>query len=295
MNSADPIYYDNLKLSINLDYANFNVMYLRYESPRPNWDVSNHFHTGYELHFIPQGEGAVWIGEKSYKLKDGTFYLTGPNVYHEQKSDKINPMSEFSLNFEFDFIKKPSLEGKGSDLSQIIAAFHHRGFFICEDARSTIELFEKLFHELRNTEIGYYYNLQNIISQIIIDSARYCTQNTISKNLPPIKSDNDRRRFLLDYYFGECYKTLTFEDLMTKLGVSERQLNRIINQYYDMSFKKKLLQIRLENAIALLNKTHLNIEMIADKVGFSNVSYFYRAFKEVFGVTPNEYRESVQG
>lgn len=95
MDSTNPIYYDNLKLSVKLDHININVMYLRYESPRPQWNVGNHFHTSYELHFIAQGEGTVWIGEKSYNLKKGTFYLTGPNIYHEQKTDLINPMIRY--------------------------------------------------------------------------------------------------------------------------------------------------------------------------------------------------------
>lgn len=292
MDSANPIYYDNLKLSIKLDHVNINVMYLRYESPRPQWNVGNHFHTSYELHFIAQGEGTVWIGEKSFKLKKGTFYLTGPNIYHEQKTDLINPMSEFSLSIEVEVSKRGS-DNKVSDAEQIITAFHNKGFFICEEAHKTIELFERIFTELKNSEIGYYYNIKNLLSQIIIDSARYCTPNAFSKEPPPFKTTNDKRRFLLDFYFGEGYKTLTFEDLMDKLGVSERQLNRIINQYYNMSFKKKLLQIRLENAIGLLNKTDLKVEEIAEKVGFSNVSYFYRVFKEIYGVTPKEYREDI--
>ncbi len=116
MDSADPIHYDNLKLTISLDLLSINIMYLRYESPRPSWNVGNYFHTGYELHFINQGEGTVWIGDDSYRLSKDTFYLTGPNVYHEQKTNSLNPMSEFSLNIEFDFLKRSGIESKASDL-----------------------------------------------------------------------------------------------------------------------------------------------------------------------------------
>ena len=48
---------------------------------------------------------------------------------------------------------------------------------------------------------------------------------------------------------------------------------------------------RLENAKMLLNTTNMTVESIAFASGFNNTSYFSRAFKEQYGVSPLSYRK----
>ena len=50
-------------------------------------------------------------------------------------------------------------------------------------------------------------------------------------------------------------------------------------------------RLRCEKAAALLEDTDLSIEIIGVKAGFATPSHFSRIFKEVFGLTPSEYRE----
>ena len=45
-----------------------------------------------------------------------------------------------------------------------------------------------------------------------------------------------------------------------------------------------------EKAAALLSGTKLSVSDIIMAVGYENTSYFYRAFSEMYGVTPREYR-----
>ena len=47
---------------------------------------------------------------------------------------------------------------------------------------------------------------------------------------------------------------------------------------------------RLEFACDMLQKTNLSITEIAMELQYESVSYFLRAFKKKFGVTPSEYR-----
>lgn len=48
--------------------------------------------------------------------------------------------------------------------------------------------------------------------------------------------------------------------------------------------------IRLKKAAQLLLKSKLNISTIAYEVGFNNLSYFSKVFKEEFGILPSEYQ-----
>lgn len=59
-------------------------------------DIAGHVHSknSYEIHYIVGGKGELLTAEKSYNLREGMFFITGPNVYHEQKTHKEDPLTE---------------------------------------------------------------------------------------------------------------------------------------------------------------------------------------------------------
>ena len=58
-----------------------------------------------------------------------------------------------------------------------------------------------------------------------------------------------------------------------------------------MSYSAYVQQIRLNHAEKLLISTNKSIAEIAENVGYHNKGFFYRIFKEKYGVTPKEYRK----
>ena len=50
---------------------------------------------------------------------------------------------------------------------------------------------------------------------------------------------------------------------------------------------------RLELAGEQLLRKKVNIAEIAEKTGFSDVSYFCKVFKEKYGITPKQYRQTI--
>ena len=87
------------------------ILFLRYKPPEPDWYEKPHAHSTYELHFIERGNGTLKSGGKEYALRPGTFYLTGPEIYHEQLTDPHNPMSEYAVNFDIRRCKGKTDEG----------------------------------------------------------------------------------------------------------------------------------------------------------------------------------------
>lgn len=53
-----------------------------------------------------------------------------------------------------------------------------------------------------------------------------------------------------------------------------------------------VIHYKLKQAAHLLDTTENTILSIAQSTGFDNVSYFCRKFKDVFKLTPSEYRKS---
>lgn len=81
----------------------------------------------------------------------------------------------------------------------------------------------------------------------------------------------------------------TSEQLAASLAVSLRTLDRRFRRETGMSLKQWRLQLRLMQALELLNAGH-SVTQIALELGYSSPSPFIYMFREQFGMAPAQYR-----
>ena len=75
------------------------------------------------------------------------------------------------------------------------------------------------------------------------------------------------------------------------VGVSRTKVNEVLKTEYGTTFTNYINKLRLVEASRLLTeKPEAQITEIAYLVGFKNISYFNKLFKEQFGSTPKEVR-----
>ncbi len=81
--------------------------------------------------------------------------------------------------------------------------------------------------------------------------------------------------------------------LAKNMAVSKRQLFRIIKESTGLSPNQLIQEIRLNNALQLLeNQFDMSVSEVAYAVGMSNPGYFATAFKKRFQKNPSSYRSS---
>jgi YesN/AraC family two-component response regulator len=73
------------------------------------------------------------------------------------------------------------------------------------------------------------------------------------------------------------------------IGMSRKNLLRKIKALTDESVNEFIRNFRLNRAAQLLEAKAGTVSEIAYQVGFNNLSYFSKCFKELFGRLPNEY------
>ncbi len=92
-------------------------------------------------------------------------------------------------------------------------------------------------------------------------------------------------------YVDMHYKDADLTALAEELNQSLSSLSRIISRNTGSTFKELLQRKRFHVALDLLRKTSLSVSDIAAAVGYENNSYFYRRFREKYGISPKEYRQ----
>jgi AraC-like DNA-binding protein len=93
-------------------------------------------------------------------------------------------------------------------------------------------------------------------------------------------------------YIEHGYQTATLTELADIMNQSASALSRQIKVVSGSTFKELLQTKRFQRAVALLKETNLAVSDIALAVGYENSSYFYRRFREIYGISPKVYREN---
>lgn len=85
-------------------------------------------------------------------------------------------------------------------------------------------------------------------------------------------------------------RMISIDQLSEHVSLSKYHLIRRFSACTGMTPVAYLTRIRTEQAMELLRGTQLGLEAIAERVGYSSGSYFIKAFRNVTGLTPGEFR-----
>ena len=86
------------------------------------------------------------------------------------------------------------------------------------------------------------------------------------------------------------FKEGTLSELAVEMKVDVYWLSREIKKKSGKTYKELLQEKRMQQAVYLLINSRIAVSDIIEAVGYDNTSYFYRKFKERYGISPKEYR-----
>ena len=87
-------------------------------------------------------------------------------------------------------------------------------------------------------------------------------------------------------------KKLSIEELLRKEPMSKVTFQAIFKQIYGDTPYAHIKKYKMNLAAVYLQETDQSITQIAGELGYSNISKFAKAFQEVFGILPKDYRRA---
>jgi two-component system response regulator YesN len=93
------------------------------------------------------------------------------------------------------------------------------------------------------------------------------------------------------YILEHLEEGITLKDLAKHFLYSPNHLGQMFKEETSEHFSDYILNLRLDRVKQLLDDPTMKIYEAADRLGFKNMTHFYRLFKKRFGISPGDYRK----
>lgn len=249
---------------------------LRYDPQRQG--QTNHFHSCFELYCNSAGTSLLRLDfSNEITVDKGEWVLLRPRQLHEELV--YGRCSGYTLGIESDPLGGSLFERALQD-----------GYVKGVNGRIA-DLLSEVARQCREHPVGYAEYISHLLSILMLELCRACGARSNDRIRAAKTPENVGQ--IIDSFFNRVFRSekegLSIANLASELHLSTRQCSRILQKYYGMSFGKLLLVTRLRFTECLLLQTERPISEICELCGLSE-PYLVRSFKEVYGLTPAQYR-----
>ena len=256
--------------------------------PKDFPQVALHWQNSVELVFVKRGMGTVQVGLESVRAMAGDIFVFAPGVLHGLGQIPGETMEYENIIYEVDLL------GGSGDLC------YRRYLLPLQSGRlslphrltqghpcycTALECLHRLETVNRDRVLGYELQIKGLLLCLL--SALVAQ----SDGLPPRENGDTRRlKAVLQYVTAHFADNLPVAEAAAVCQCSPSHFMRWFKQMTGQRFTEYLNIYRLNAAAEALRTTDDTVLTVAERCGFKNLSYFNRAFKASFGLTPREYR-----
>lgn len=227
------------------------------------------------IHYCVDGEGFFRIRDQQNHIHAGDIFMIPPYTENTYFPDPENPWSYRWIGFRGTLVEK-ILERCGLTPEHYI--LRDRGDTGLE------ELFAGVYDSFREGR-----ELRALGDALAVLDYLECYVNFREKErLVP----GEQHFYEIEYYLRQHYREdLKISQVAEAVNIDRTYIYRLFRKYAGQSPSQYLQRYRLEQAAVLLRKSSLSVTEICYEVGYQNLPYFTKSFKEYRGMTPSEYRK----
>ncbi len=263
-----------------------------------------HIHDFIEIIYVLKGGGVNFINDVAYPIIAGDVYIINRGATHSFYTD--GELAFYNLMFLFEIFSDKELQlleetAEFKNLFKIRYSEPENGIsgklFIPQPMSEKLKTaFDRLYEELRNTAPGYQINAKAWLSILITELCRTKLQLKNSNvNIKQSNSSHDPLAKALDFINKNYLKTLSLDEIAASANLSRTYISEFFHNRTGTQIFRYINTLRIEKARLLLSsEENMNISEISTECGFDDSSYFTRVFREITGVPPRSYRQSLK-
>jgi len=246
-----------------------DIRHVIFRKCTPGWEMPEHELSACNLTYLIQGEARYIINGQTIELKQGSLLILPKNCIRKGITFPDRLMHCFSVEFNL----------KNSRNQELTPPFP----LVTQPGRheDIIQLLHELSFSWIDKQPGYLIKCKGLFLQII---HRFL-------ELVVIKSDSfagDSRITKVIRYIAAHYpEHITVKKMAEIAGLNSTYFGALFRQTMGMGFLHYLIQTRIRNAENMLSSGEYKVGNVAEACGFTDVSHFYKQFKQIKGYPPS--------
>lgn len=158
--------------------------------------------------------------------------------------------------------------------------------------RRILDALDDAFRETACQQPGYEFRVREALSQAVLQLCSHAPAGR-SCSTAALRSA-ERVKTMLQYIQSHVAEPLSVPQIAASASISVTECLRCFREVMNTTPNQYLRQYRAQRAAELLSSSTLRSADIAAQCGFSDASYFARCFREVYGMSPADYRRKGQ-
>lgn len=252
----------------------------------PNEPLSSfgpHIRSHYLFHYVISGCGTLCShntkGEEcTYHIRSGQGFLIVPGQVTTYTADAQHPWEYTWVEFNGMHVKE-ALMTAGLSIDNPV--------YRSSDKYYSSKMKDAMLYMAQHPDETIFNLMSNLY--LFLDCL---TRSCASRTIP---ASSSMSRYYLEWAFTfidqNFQNDITITDIAHSCKIHRNYLGKIFRDQLGTSPQKFLITYRMNKAAQLLKTTKLSVKDIGNAVGYPNQLHFSRAFKNVYGLPPSQWRD----
>lgn len=246
----------------------------------------------WEITYVVHGRGVRTLGDKQSEFVEGDIVFIPPHIPHHwefnsEYAENNENVEYLTLSFKTEYIDRcssafPEITERLEELKSVAAALT----FPEKEAAVLADMMTKMSNDAPSELLPYVFRLVLLLS-------KYCKKATIAGTYSETNRTSDRINRVKDFSQSNYARTITIDMVAEHVGMNRSSFCTFFKKATGQTYITYLNKLRVDRACYLLREGNFNITEVCYMVGFNDVPYFNRCFKNNRGMSPKEYAEGI--
>lgn len=260
-------------------FSDFYLCYCGYGSCQPLQHFGPAVRPNYLIHFVTDGKGIFQTSDNQFSLHAGEGFIIRPNEQAFFQADEADPWTYLWIGFD------------GTRCSEYLSAIgldEGQFTFRSPDGETLRDIVQEML-KYNTAGIENDFQLQGLLCRFFS-----CLARSLSMPLSSVPK-NDRENFYVrravEFVHYNYANHITVSDMAKYVSLNRSYLFTLFQRVLKISPQEFLTTFRLTRAKEQLRLTNATVAAIAQSVGYRDPLVFSKAFKQMTGMTPVQYRK----